>query len=140
MIKAIKVRTVDSAILKLIRMWLKCAILEESRDGTVIISRSDKDTPQGGVISPLLANIYLHWFDKLCSRTPDASNGNAVLVRYADDFEIMMKQCRSELSIWVIRTLSERFELQINPEKSKQIFPPYESLDFHGYNFLKTKR
>lgn len=139
LIKAIKVRIVDSAILKLIRMWLKCAILEESQDGTVIISRSGKGTPQGGVISPLLANIYLHWFDKLFSRTPDASNGNAVLVRYADDFVIMMKRCKTELSRWVIRTLSERFELQINPEKSKQIFLPYESLDFLGYNFSRRR-
>lgn len=139
LIKAIKMRIVDSAFLKLIRMWLKCAIVEKSDDGKIVSFRSNKGTPQGGVISPILANIYLHWFDKQFSWTMDAKTKNAVMVRYADDFVIMMKRNSKELQNWVAKVLLERFELEINREKSKLVFLPLKSFDFLGYNFSRRK-
>jgi len=139
LIKALKQRIADSTFLKLIRMWLKCAILEQARDGKSVAFRSNKGTPQGGVISPLLANIYLHWFDKQFSWTSDAKTGNAVIVRYADDFVIMMKRNSKQLISWVCKILTERFELEINREKSKLIFLPFNSLDFLGYNFSRRR-
>lgn len=135
LIKAIKFRIADSAVLKLIRSWLKCVILDKTPDGIITASRSNKGTPQGGVISPLLANIYLHWFDVQFSWTPDAKNENAVLVRYADDFVILLKRKQKNLYDWVNKTLAERFELQLNKEKSKQIDLYQNSLDFLGYTF-----
>jgi retron-type reverse transcriptase len=58
-------RIVDKQILKLIKMWLKAPIVEEREDGKKEYKRNDKGTPQGGVISPLLANIYLNVLDTL---------------------------------------------------------------------------
>lgn len=65
LIKCLRMRIVDRSVLKLIRMWLKAPIVEQGRDGGRKITRSKKGTPQGGVISPLLANVYLHWFEKV---------------------------------------------------------------------------
>ncbi len=75
-------------MLKLIRMWLETPVVEPDGEGGKPAkgSRPQKGTPQGGVISPLLANLYLHWFDKAFNG-PDgpARWANARLVRYADD-------------------------------------------------------
>ena len=77
-------------MLKLIRMWLECPIVETDERGGTKITRSKQGTPQGGVISPLLANLYLHWFEKRF-HSPDGPGrwANAKLVRYADDFVVL---------------------------------------------------
>ena len=81
-------RIADRNVLKLIRMWLDAVIVERpgGKGGTPRYSRSKRGTPQGGVISPLLANVYLHWFDKAFNglRGP-ARWANAKLIRFADD-------------------------------------------------------
>jgi RNA-directed DNA polymerase len=63
-------RVVDGSVLKLIRMWLKAVIVEPGQGpgDPPQYSRSKRGTPQGGVISPLLANLYLHWFDRMFHR------------------------------------------------------------------------
>ena len=94
----IRMRIVDRSVLKLIKMWLETPVVEE-RSGTgggsgggARWSRNWKGTPQGGVISPLLANIYLHWFDEVFHRqSGPAQWANAKLVRYADDFVVMAR-------------------------------------------------
>ena len=79
-------RISDRSVLKLIRMWLKSEIVEDDGKGRRKTSCSRKGTPQGGVISPLLANIFLHEFDKrFHSPEGPRSFANARLVRYADD-------------------------------------------------------
>jgi hypothetical protein len=71
--------------LRLIRMWLQSAIIEE-KEGKRKKEYPKRGTPQGGVISPLLANIYLHWFDKVFYRAGGPGTwARAKLVRYADD-------------------------------------------------------
>ena len=65
LMKVLEYRIADRTLLKLIRMWLRTPIVEEGDDGKLHIRRSRQGTPQGGVISPLLANAYLHWFDSL---------------------------------------------------------------------------
>lgn len=84
----VRMRVVDRSVLKLIRMWLETPVVEPGGDNgePAKWSRSSKGTPQGGVISPLLANLYLHWFDKTFHRADGPAQwANAKLVRYADD-------------------------------------------------------
>lgn len=84
----LRMRVVDRSVLKLIRMWLETPVVEPGGGGGAPVkwSRSQMGTPQGGVISPLLANLYLHWFDKLFHRADGPAHwAKAKLVRYADD-------------------------------------------------------
>jgi RNA-directed DNA polymerase len=66
LLACVRMRVVDRSVLKLIRMWLQSPVVEpESKGQPGKWTRPRKGTPQGGVISPLLSNLYLHWFDKL---------------------------------------------------------------------------
>jgi retron-type reverse transcriptase len=82
-------RIVDSAILRIIQMWLKAPVMEEDQDGTKRNigggKANTKGTPQGGVISPLLANLYLHLQDRTWKRRQLQKRLDGRLVRYADD-------------------------------------------------------
>jgi RNA-directed DNA polymerase len=133
-------RLVDGSVLKLIRMWLKAVIVEPGQGpgDPPKASRSKQGTPQGGVISPLLANLYLHWFDKLFHR-PDGPYqwANARLVRYADDFVILAKHVGGRIEQFVEQTLHGRFGLTVNRAKTRtvKLNEPGASLDFLGYTF-----
>jgi len=137
---AVQKRIVDGSVLKLIRMWLKAVIIEpgEGPGKPPKVSRSKQGTPQGGVISPLLANLYLHWFDKLFHR-PDGPYGwaNARLVRYADDFVILARYVDRQIESFVEQTLQGRFGLTVNRDKTRtaKLNQPGERLDFLGYTF-----
>ncbi|HEY9287739.1 MAG TPA: group II intron reverse transcriptase/maturase [Candidatus Dormibacteraeota bacterium] len=133
-------RIVDSSVLKLIRMWLKAVIVDPGQgpDDPPRVYRSKQGTPQGGVISPLLANLYLHWFDKLFHRSDGPYQwANARLVRYADDFVILAKHMGSRISQFVEQTLQGRFDLTINADKTRtvRLNQPGASVDFLGYTF-----
>ena len=80
-------RVTDRSVLGLIRMWLEAVVVEPGGNGTGgKMTRNEKGTPQGGVISPLLANLFLHWFDALFHGPQGPSRwADARLVRYADD-------------------------------------------------------
>jgi RNA-directed DNA polymerase len=89
LLACVRMRVVDRSVLKLIRMWLEAPIVERSEEqgGGSKWSRPKKGTPQGGVASPLLANLYLHWFDALFHGPEGpARKAGVKLVRYADDF------------------------------------------------------
>jgi len=83
----LEMRIADRAVLKLIRMWLETPVVEPGGEGgKPKVTRPTKGTPQGGVISPLLSNLYLHWFDKVFHRADGPAKwAKAKLVRYADD-------------------------------------------------------
>jgi RNA-directed DNA polymerase len=133
-------RIVDGSVLKLIRMWLKAVIIEPG-DGPgkpPKVYRSKQGTPQGGVISPLLANLYLHWFDKLFHRSDGPYHwANARLVRYADDFVILAKFVGRRIGQFVEQTLQGRFGLTVNRDKTRtvKLHQPDVGLDFLGYTF-----
>ena len=115
MMAGLETRIADRAVLKLIRMWLESPVVEEDDDGRKTAHRPSKGVPQGGVISPILANAFLHWFD----RAFHAANGpstwaKARLVRYADDFVVMAKYIGPRISGWIESVLQDRLGLEIN--------------------------
>jgi RNA-directed DNA polymerase len=139
---ALKMRIADNAVLHLIEMWLKCEMVETDENGKATVTRSKTGTPQGGVISPLLSNVYLHWFEKAFhSRTGPAHWAKAKIVRYADDFVILARYQGAQLQGWLEQTLEVRFKLTINREKTKvvKLSQPGSSLDFLGYTFRYDK-
>jgi RNA-directed DNA polymerase len=122
----------------LIRSWLEAPIVEQDQDGKPKVSRPKQGTPQGGVISPLLANLYLHWFDVRFQRPGGPGRwAGAQLVRYADDFVILARYQGQRLQEWVERTVEDWLGLRINREKTRvvNLNEPGASLDFLGYTF-----
>jgi RNA-directed DNA polymerase len=87
LLACVRMRVVDRSVLQLIRMWLEAPVVEPGEEGKPERwNRTRKGTPQGGVISPLLSNLYLHWFDKLFHRADGPAEwAGAKMVRYADD-------------------------------------------------------
>ena len=139
LLKCVEMRISDRSVLNLIRLWLESPVIERDETGRENASRSTQGTPQGGVISPLLANLYLHWFDVRFHRSSGPGSwANARLVRYADDFVIMARYVGSRITDWVEGTLEGRFALTINRKKTRVIVlrPEGEArLDFVGYSF-----
>ena len=142
LLKALRARVVDRSVLRLIGLWLKAVVVEEDKEkgGPPKVSRPRQGTPQGGVISPLLANLYLHWFDKeFHSERGPYCWANARLVRYADDFVIMARYVGERIRSFTESLLEGRFDLKINRDKTRvvKIKPdePGDSLDFLGYSF-----
>jgi RNA-directed DNA polymerase len=136
----VRMRVSDSSILDLIRGWLRAPIVEmdEQTGKPKPPRKSDgQGTPQGGVISPLLANVYLHWFDKMFHRQDGPSQwANARLVRYADDFVVMAKYQGYRIDEWIDAKLEGWLGLKINREKTKVVnLAQAESLDFLGFTF-----
>jgi RNA-directed DNA polymerase len=136
----VRMRVVDRSVLKLIRMWLQAPVVDPGGEGGEgeKWSRPRKGTPQGGVISPLLANIYLHWFDKMFYRADGPAQwAGAKLVRYADDFVVMARYQGTRLRAWIESKLEGWLKLEINRDKTRVIDlrEKKASLDFLGYTF-----
>jgi RNA-directed DNA polymerase len=131
-------RIADRSVLKLIRMWLEAPIEDRDDRGKRRVERPKQGTPQGGVISPLLANLYLHWFDRIFNGTSGPREwANARIVRYADDFVIMARYMGSRISDFTESALERRFGLRINREKTRcvELDKPGASLNFLGFAF-----
>lgn len=116
----------DGKVLNLIESWLEAGVMTEGR-----IEETKEGTPQGGVISPLLANIYLHEMDKVVTKKV-----NVRLVRYADDFVIM---CNSE---WMakrtmkqLKEILDKLKLQLSETKTKIVNAEKEEFEFLGFKF-----
>ena len=138
LMKCLEMRIVDRQVLKLIRMWLSSPVIERDDEGRTKGTRPKQGTPQGGVISPLLANVYLHWFEKAFHGSDGPAHwANAKLVRYADDFVILARYQGKQLIDWVERQLEGRFGLTINREKTRvvNLNEPTASVDFLGFTF-----
>ncbi|MEK3746600.1 group II intron reverse transcriptase/maturase [Paenibacillus sp. FSL E2-8871] len=134
LMKLVEMRINDRRVLKLIRKWLSAGVMEEGS-----IRRSDLGTPQGGVISPLLANIYLNYFDLVWKKH---GNGLGELTRYADDLVIVCKTKKdAEQAYKLVQTIMERLELTLHPTKTRivGIWTGDEGFDFLGMHHRKTK-
>jgi RNA-directed DNA polymerase len=135
----VRMRVVDGSVLGLIRQWLNAPVMEPSAGGKPpTVRRNQRGTPQGGVLSPLLANIYLHWFDRVFHQGDGPAQwAKAKLVRYADDFVVLARHISPRLQQFIEGKLEGWLGLQINREKTRvlNLQQPGQSLDFLGYTF-----
>src|SRR5712692_5547717 len=119
LIRFVEHRVGDRRIIRLIQKWLKAGVLEDG-----IVTVSDKGTGQGSVISPLLANIYLHYVLDLWAerwRRREAT-GDMIIVRYADDFIVGFQHESDARRFWnVMRERLQEFALSLHPEKTRLI-------------------
>lgn len=134
---ALKQRIADPRILKLINKWLKVPVYEDGK------YKSGKDnhngTPQGGVISPLLANVYFHLIDRIVNNTQSLFSKHGVrMVRYADDFVLMGKELPKEV-IEKLKTLLHRMGLMLNESKTRHIDARADSFNFLGFTIRYDK-
>ena len=135
-------RIVDGGILHLIKLWLKAAVIGEDDNGVrrnVGGGKANrKGTPQGGVISPLLANCYLHLLDRIWQRHSLKGKLQAHLVRYADDFVVL---CRRDVEepLKVVRRVLARLGLDLNEAKTHVVDATQASFNFLGFTIQMSQ-
>jgi RNA-directed DNA polymerase len=137
LLKSVARRVVDRNVLSLIKMWLRAPVEERGADGTRRMSGgkgNKRGTPQGGVASPLLANIYMNRFLKHFRQSGAAEAFRAHVVSYADDFVILSRGRAAEALTWT-RGVMTRLGLSLNEVKTSIRDARKERFDFLGYSF-----
>jgi len=132
LMRRVERRVSDRRVLKLLRNWLRAGVMEEGRTLETV-----SGTPQGGVISPLLSNIYLHFLDTVWERQC-AHLG--VLVRYADDFVVLCRTSKeAEEAERRVRLILARLRLELHPEKTQRVDLSFgeAGVDFLGCHLHK---
>ncbi len=140
LLACLRMRIADGAVLRLIRSWLEAMVVAPpvTPGGSRVVIRPPSGTPQGGVLSPLLANVYLHWFDKVFHRRDGpAVWARAKLVRYADDLVVLARYQSPQLRTFIETKLEAWMGLVINREKTRVVDLTEQgaSLEFLGYTF-----
>ena len=136
LIKSVARRIVDRHVLRLIKLWLKAPIEEKDGEGTrrIVGGKSNtRGTPQGGVASPLLANIYMNRFLKHWRLTERGEAFCAHVVAYADDFVILSRGHAAEALAWT-KAVMTRLGLTVNEAKTSLKNALQERFDFLGYS------
>lgn len=136
LLNLLKQRIADRPVLKMIRMWLKCAIVDKDEDGKDTLNKPTRGTPQGGVLSPLLANLYLNKFDHAFHHSDDSPLrvANARLIRFADDFVVMARYIGGKIPPWIENQLEKGLQLTINRDKTTIVkMKQGDKLNFLGF-------
>jgi len=137
LMKSIARRVSDGAMLKLVKLWLKTPVEERDAKGKPRLTggkRSTQGTPQGGVLSPLLANIYMRRLLLYFRMSGAAERFQARIVNYADDFVILCRREGRKALEWTKR-VTERLGLKLNESKTCVRDGRRESFNFLGYTF-----
>jgi group II intron reverse transcriptase/maturase len=132
LLKLVAKRIVDKSILRLIKLWLKAPVIEEDENGKKRYKGNKKGTPQGGVISPLLANIYLNVLDTMWKVKKVQERLGARLVRYADDCVVVAKG-HTERVLNGIEVVLSDLSLTLNRDKTKVVDANQERFNFLGF-------
>ncbi|WP_292516616.1 group II intron reverse transcriptase/maturase [Mesorhizobium sp.] len=129
---SVRSRVIDRSVVKLIAMWLDAGVMEDMQ-----VRKETTGTPQGGVISPLLANLYLHWLDRYWeTKGFGEKRHDAHIVRYADDFVILCKKEPEKYLAEATKVL-DRLGLSLNAQKTRIVDVREESFDFLGNRFAR---
>jgi hypothetical protein len=125
----------DVSVLRLIRAWLKAGVMAEGK-----VSHPDRGSPHGGVISPLLSNIFLHEVDRQWCRSDGLASGQVRLVRYADDMVLLARTEREARGAWnQLQAQFAALALVLNQDKSR-LTTLAEGFAFLGFEFRKAPR
>jgi group II intron reverse transcriptase/maturase len=125
-------RVGDVRVLRLIRAWLKAGVMEEGK-----VTHPVRGSPQGGVVSPLLSNIFLNEVDRQWCRVGDAIGGTVRLVRYADDMVLLARTEQGAEQAWErLRTQFTGLRLVVNQEKSR-VTTVWQGFAFLGFEFRR---
>lgn len=134
LLRVVARRVADGRVLRVIAQWLAAGVMDEGR-----VRRETTGTPQGGVISPLLANAYLNELDRQWEQTGRAvrQGQNAHLVRYADDLVVLTDK-EAAPSLEALRGFLGGLGLELHPDKTRLVDAESGSFDFLGFNFRKV--
>ena len=134
-------RISDGRVLHLIKMWLQAPVEETNAAGRKVRTTRNKDagrgTPQGGVLSPLLANLYMRRFVLGWKVGGHERRLDARIVNYADDFVICCKGGRAAQAMATMRRMMEKLRLTVNEKKTRQCRVPEETFTFLGFTFAR---
>ena len=136
LLKTVAERVVDKNLLSIIKQWLKAPVVKVEGGRKTNIGggkKNGKGTPQGGVISPLLANIYLNILDRIWERNGLVKKYKARLVRYADDMVILCKRDAQE-AYAILQRILGKLDLKLNEEKTQVKDCRKESFEFLGFS------
>jgi len=136
LMKMVAKRISDGSVLRLIKSWLRAPVVEEDKDGTRRVIPNVCGTPQGGVISPLLANVYLNPLDHGVNQQCE---GEARMVRYADDFVIACRPGRGPAVLERTKRWLKAKELKLNETKTRMVDIRQEGINFLGFNLSWRK-
>jgi len=141
LLRTVSERIADAAVLGLLKQWLKAPIVEEVDGKRRVVGggqSSTKGTPQGGVISPLLANIYLNLLDRIWQRREMKERHGACLVRYADDMVVL---CRGNETrpFALVKAVLQKLGLQLNESKTRVVNACEEAFVFLGFSIRQRR-
>jgi len=139
LMKCVARRVSDGSLLHLVKMWLEAPVEETDQQGRTTRTTHNKDdgrgTPQGGVASPLLANLYMRRFVLGWKVAGHQERLEAHIVNYADDFVICCKPGKAEEAMRVMRQMMEKLKLTVNEKKTRRCSLPKETFTFLGFTF-----